>query len=256
MTGFGPAWLAAIFGVILLCAAAYSIGRIIYARRARKRTDYEVDASNSLMGISMAGMLLPGLGIVTPGPSTALWIGLWILAAVWFAISIILRAGRNSSSRVRRHHLPHLIFSLAMVYMLAAGVNPTGSGSGVGDASAGTQTAAGTSAGMSASGGVAPFVTLDLLFLLFMVGYSVLAVDRLPALSIAGNGPEIATAAPTGSVAPGTVAPGTLAPTAGSTTSVLTPTVLATTVFAPRLAAGTNIVMAISMGYMLTMMLG
>jgi hypothetical protein len=223
MTGFGPVWLAAIFGVILLCAAAYSIGRIIYARRTRKRTDYAVDASNSLMGISMAGMLIPGLAIVTPGPSTVLWIGLWILAAAWFAINVILRAGRNSSSGVRRHHIPHIVFSVAMVYMLAAGAGTPG---------AGTQTAA----GMGAAAGVVPFVTLDLLFLLFMVGYSVLAVDRLPALSIAGNGPEIATAGPTGSVA--------------------TPTVLATTVFAPRLAAGTNIVMAISMGYMLTMMLG
>jgi hypothetical protein len=243
VTGFGPAWLAAIFGVILLWAAAYSIGRIVYARRTRKQTDYEVDASNSLMGISMAGMLIPGLGIVTPGPSTMFWIVLWILVAVWFAASVIRRAVRNSPGRVRRHHVPHIVFSAAMVYMLAVGANPNGSGSGAGAASGGTQ----PTAGMSAAVGVVPFVTLDLLFLLFMVGYSVLTVDRLPALSIAGDGPVIATAGPNGSVAP----PGSV-----TTTTLATPTVLATTVFAPRLAAATNIIMAISMGYMLTMMLG
>jgi hypothetical protein len=247
VNGFGPVWLATIFGVILLCAAAYSIGRIVYARRTRKRTDYEVDASDSLMGISMAGMLIPGLGIVTPGPSTVFWIALWILAAVWFAISIIRRAVPNSRSPVRRHHLPHFVFAVAMVYMLAAGANPSGSGGGAGSAGAVTQTAA----GMGGAGGGVPFVTLDLLFLLFMVGYTVLAVDRLPALTVAANRPRIETAAPTGSVA----APTGGAPT-GAATAVLAPTALATTLFAPRLAAATNIVMAVSMGYMLTMMLG
>ena len=218
--------------MILLCAAAYSIGRIVYAIRTRRQTDYEVDASDSLMGISMAGMLIPGLGIVTPGPSTVSWICLWIFASVWFAVSVVRRVVGNSHGRTRRHHLPHFVFSAAMVYMLAAGA------------------AAHTSAGMGTAGRVVPFVTLDLLFLLFMVGYSVLGVDRLSSLSIAGNRP-VATADPTGSAATPTAA----------TTSVLAPsapapTVLATALFAPRLAAATNIVMAISMGYMLTMMLG
>ncbi len=70
-------------------------------------------------------------------------------------------------------------------------------------------------------------------FVVFMVGYAVLVVDRLPVIAIAGIGDARvigrATASPSGTAA-GPVA--------------------------PRLAAATNVVMALAMGYMLVLLFG
>jgi hypothetical protein len=82
--------------------------------------------------------------------------------------------------------------------------------------------------GMSAGGGLVPLATLDYAFVLFMVGYAVLVVDRLPALAAIGSG-ELRG-----------VGHADAATTARS--------------LAPTTAAIINIVMAITMGYMLTMM--
>ncbi len=103
----GPTWLAAILGVVMMVAAIVAIVRIITAVRTRTATDYEVDIHNVVMGVSMAGMLIPALLIVTPGASTAAWIVVWIVITVWFAISVIRDAiRRRSGGRFTGHHLP------------------------------------------------------------------------------------------------------------------------------------------------------
>ena len=82
--------------------------------------------------------------------------------------------------------------------------------------------------GMSAGGGLVPLATLDYVFVVFMVGYAVLVVDRLPAFAAVGSGDLQV-------VRHGTAA------------TIARP-------LAPTTAAIINIVMAITMGYMLTMM--
>jgi hypothetical protein len=213
----GPTWLAAILGLIMIAAAISAIARIVIAARTHTATDYEVDGHNVLMGIAMAGMLIPGLLIVTAGASTILWIVVWVIVTVWFAISVIRDAVRHPGARFAGHHLPHLVMSGAMIYMFAA--------PGVGGSSMG-----GSMSGMSAmgAGSSLPLPTLDYAFLVFMIGYAVLVIDRLPKIAIVGSG-DLAVA--------------------GHSVSVT-----GTRPLAPRGAALTNIVMALTMGYMLTMM--
>jgi hypothetical protein len=210
----GPTWLAAILGVIMIAAAISAIARIIVAVRTHAATDYEVDGHNFLMGVAMAGMLIPGLLIVTAGASTTVWIVVWVIVTVWFAVSVIRDAVRHPGDSFTGHHIPHLVMSGAMIYMLAApgiGGSPTG-------------------ASMSAMGAGSnlPLPTLDYAFLIFMIGYAVTVIDRLPQIAIVGSG-DLAIAGHPGN---------------GTGTRPL----------APRGAALTNIVMALTMGYMLTMM--
>lgn len=214
----GPTWLAVIFGVIMLAAAVFAACRIPVAWRIGRATDYEVDGHHVLMGVSMAGMLIPELGIVTAGPSTTIWIIVWVLVTIWFAISVIRGAQRGGpGARFSGHHLPHLIMSGAMIYMLAASTSPMGV-AGVSGIS--------SMSGMGSAGDLVPWPTLDALFLIFMAGYAVLVIDRFPLLASAGTGHV-------GHDAPSMTRPRFLA---------------------PRSAGLENAVMAITMGYMLTMM--
>ena len=176
----GPTWLAALFGVIMLVAATVAAVRIITAWRAHRATDYEIDLHNVLMGVSMAGMLIPSLLVVTNGPSTIVWLVVWILVTIWFGASVARDAARRADGfGFTGHHLPHLVMSGAMVYMFGIMVAPA-SGAGHSGASG--------MAGMSAGGGLIPFAPLDFAFVLFMVGYAVLVVDRLPAIASTGSG--------------------------------------------------------------------
>ena len=216
----GPTWLAAVFGVIVLAAAVVDAVRILAAWRAHRTTDYQIDIHNVVMGVSMAGMLIPSLLIVTSGPSTVAWLVVWILLTIWFAITVARDAAqRTHANGFTRHHLPHLVMSAAMVYMFAVLLVP---------ASDSSDSAMSGMPGMSAGGGLVPLATLDYVFVIFMVSYAVLVVDRLPAIAAAGSGDlQIV----------------------GHSDAVTTARPLALTT-----AAIINIVMAITMGYMLTMM--
>lgn len=202
----GPTWLAAIFGVIMIAAAVYALVRIVVARRTRRPTDYDVDVHHVLMGVSMGGMLVPGLRIVEPGASTTTWTIVWILVTLWFAVTVV-RDSQEPGPRRRfaGHHVPHLVMSAAMIYMLAAPLGMTQASGAKG------------MSGMGGSGGLVPWPTLDALFLVFMAGYAVVVLDRFPTL-VDGL----------------------------ASRSIL---------LAPRGARVEDVVMAVTMGYMLTMML-
>jgi hypothetical protein len=217
----GPPTLAAIFGIIMLVAAATTLGRIAYTVRSHRATDFRIDFHNVLMGIAMAGMLIPSLGIVTTGWSTTIWLIVWILVTAGFAVSVI-RDAVGARQQWRLHHGPHLVMSAAMAYMLWA----TGS-----DAAQAISSRVMETSGMSMPAlgiGTVPLPTLDYAFAIFMVCYAVVIMDRLPVAVLVDSGSLriVGLGRPGGSAA----------------------------VVAPRLAAATNIVMAITMGYMLTMM--
>jgi Domain of unknown function (DUF5134) len=215
----GPAWIAAIFGVIMIVAAIASLVRMIVAWRTCTATDFEIDGHNVLMGVSMAGMLLPGLLIVTAGPSTTIWLVVWMLITAWFGISVIRdAANRTGGHRFTGHHFPHLIMSGGMIYMFAVAAD---GGTGSGPSIAGMT-------GMSSGGGLVPFPTLDYAFVIFMIGYAVLVIDRLPRVAIFDIG-----ALQGADQRDGMAGVRRLAPSS---------------------AALVNFAMAITMGYMLTMM--
>ena len=121
----GPLWLAAALGIVMLAAAAFAGGRMLVAWRLRRVTDYEVDAHHVLMGVSMAGMLIPALGIVSAGASVTIWLLVWIVVTVWFAVSVVRAASVGAAGgRFSGHHLPHLVMSAAMLYMFAVIAEP------------------------------------------------------------------------------------------------------------------------------------
>lgn len=154
---------------------------------------------------------------LTPVPVTA-WRAVFAAAAAWFAWQAIRRSRQAGGSR-GAHTAAHAVECAAMVYMLL----PLGSWpAGHDPAMAMPGMTQATTAGNPA---------LTLVLALFMLGYVLWAIDRLTHLS---------------RTPPPVTAP---AAAAGSPYPADKP------VLAPRLAASYKITMAITMGYMLIMML-
>ena len=107
-----PAWLMIGLAVVTLSTAAYCAGRLVYAQARRQPTDFAVDAFHVVMGVAMAGMLVPSLAAV-PNRTGLLAFG---AATAWFAATLIRgwRAHRGSASAA---HAGHVLGGAAMVYM-------------------------------------------------------------------------------------------------------------------------------------------
>jgi Domain of unknown function (DUF5134) len=240
----GPSWAAAVLAAVMIATAIYCAGRLAAARLWQRSTEVDADAVHLVMGVAMAGMLLPRL---SPLPGTA-WEAVFGVVAAWFAYRAI-RGGAGNRWRCS-HPVPHLVESAAMVYMLAAlpGSWPGWPGQampmpGMGD-------------GRPAAGGSLP--TVAVILALFMIGYALWTADQLTALvraravtpGLARNqaGTRAGAAAPVG---------GAVTKDAAAATGVLQglshPP--GSPALAPRLAACYKIVMGLAMGYMLILML-
>jgi hypothetical protein len=242
----GPAWLAGGLAVLMIAIAVYCAGRLAVSRLRGKDTEVATDGLHVMMGVAMAGMFEPRL---TPIPGAA-WRAVFAAAAAWFAWQAI-RAGRRPSARCA-HPAAHAVECAAMVYMvLPVGSWPSGRGPRM------------TMPGMS-QGTTVGNPALTLLLALFMLGYVLWAIDRL---AVPSRAPAVATPRPAAAtphaaaatrwpVAALTVpaATGILArPAPGPTADPRRPP--RRTALAPRLAACYKIAMAITMGYMLILML-
>lgn len=224
----GPSWLAGCLAVAMIATAVYCVSRIAAAWRWRRPTEYDVDGVHVLMGVGMAGMLVPRLN---PAAGTGWDIGgaaVFGAAAAWFGWRAIrgYRAGR-AGPRAAAHHGQHVLASGAMLYMFLA----------VPSATAGGALAAGGTA-MTAAGARIP--TFALLLAVGLFGYVIWTTDRLTSLTPA----SVAVAAGGGAAV--TVAGGG----AGGQAPVS-----AAPAMSLRLAAGCEIVMGVAMGYMLITML-
>jgi hypothetical protein len=245
----GLSWLAYSFAALMLATSAYCLSRLAVSWRHRRPTDRQVDAVHVLMGVAMAGMLVPSLRIF--------WVGGWEIVfgagAVLFGWRMISDA--RAKGRPSGHHLQHVLACVAMVYMLAA-------------VTAAVKPASGGSAMSGMGGGAAHFSTLALVLALALFGYVVWTADRFT--SLAPVAALRASWAPAVALAPAAVAatqlpatatelPATAANAAGS--GDLRPADqsqagLRTRVpLSPRLAACCEIAMGVTMGYMLIMML-
>ena len=230
----GPAWLAGGLAALMIAIAVYCAGRLAVSRLRGKDTEAATDGLHVLMGVAMAGMLEPRL---TPIPGAA-WRAVFAVAAAWFAWQAI-RASRRPSARCA-HPAAHAVECAAMVYMvLPIGSWPAGRGPGM------------TMTGMS-QGTTAGNPALTLLLALFMLGYVLWAIDRLAVLSRATARPAAAARAPLAALTV-PAATGTLGPAAPGPTTYPRPP--GKNALAPRLAACYKITMAITMGYMLILML-
>jgi hypothetical protein len=234
----GPPPLTDVLAVIMIVTAIYCASRLVAAVAQRRATEHDVDLVHIVMGVAMAGMLVPR---INPLWSSA-WAVLFGAATAWFGGRVFrgYRLGRLDRF-AHAHHVPHLVMSGAMVYMLSASSRP-----GPGAASPGLAMSA------SAAGGTR-FPLAALVLAIFMIGYVAWVGDRLPALAtvrawVAAPAVAAAMAAAAGLDAPGPPAAAAEEAPARSRTVLRAPV-------SPRLAACCEIVMGITMGYMLILML-
>lgn len=230
----GPSWLAGGLAVVMIATAVYCVSRLVAAWRRQRPTEYDVDGVHVLMGVGMAGMLVPRLN---PAAGSGWDIGgaaVFGAAMAWFGWRAVRGyRDRRAGPHTVAHHGQHLLASGAMLYMFLA----------VPSARAGGLTA-GTA--MTAAAG-ARIPTLALLLALGLFGYVIWTTDRLTSLA-----PATVTVTAGGVTAGG---PATVTVTAGGVTAGGPAPVSAAPAMSLRLAACCEIVMGVAMGYMLITML-
>ena len=242
----GTSWLAGTLAAVMIVIAVYCAGRLVVSRLSRRETEADADAVHVVMGVAMAGMLVPWL---SPLPSTA-WEVVFGTAAAWFAWQAArARSGRPAGGCRCPYPVPHLIECGTMLYMLlqVRGTQPAGPDTGT------------AMPGMAASPASAgSFPVLALVLALFTLGYAAWTTDRLTSLARATTAAPAQRAAYHRALLPGTtsapaarpqVAPGT----SGAVSVLEHPP--GSPMLAPRLAACYKIAMSIAMGYMLIQML-
>ena len=182
-----PAWILEIFGGVMILVAELSAGQLVVARAWTRRgsADADIAVSRLLMGIAIAGILVPGLSAL---PNAA-WAVVFAVMTAWF-LWCLRRAshGRGAAAVARGHYAPHLVQSAAMVYLFAALAGPATAGSGM------SMSGPGGMPGMTGgSPGGMPTLqapTLALIFALLLIAFAVHDLDQ-PALA-SGPGPVVA----------------------------------------------------------------
>ena len=248
----GPSWLAWTFASVMIVVAAYCLTRLLASWRHHRPTDRHVDGIHVLMGVAMAGMLVPRLLVF--------WVGGWEvvfgIGAAWFG-GLAIREFRGLPTVGGRpgHHLQHVLACGAMLYMFLAAATVA-------------KAAVGGSAMGGMAGGAAHFRTLALLLAFALFGYVVWNADRLSSLApvaalavrsapvpvlagaVAGSGASLADARSEGAAGQGA------GNTAGAGDDVQAPAAPGRRVpLSPRLAACCEIAMGVTMGYTLILML-
>jgi Domain of unknown function (DUF5134) len=162
-----PPWLSFMFAGVMLAIAVYCAGRLAAAGVWRRESELDADGVHMVMGVAMAGALAPRLSILPSGA----WEMLFAVSAGWFAWQVIrVRRGHGAGRRCCPYPVPHLAESLAMVYMLAAGAPGSGN-------------TGAAMPGMSGAPGMTRFPAVAVVLALFMVGYVAWLGDRLISIS-------------------------------------------------------------------------
>ena len=240
----GPSWLAGAFAAVMIATAAYSAGRLAISRLRGQATELDADALHAVMGVAMAGMLMPQLTVL---PDSA-WAAVFGIAAAWFGWHAIRAEGTAALASSRcRYPVPHLIECAAMLYMLLPVHAAPPAHAGTGTAMAGMSPAAGPAGS---------FPALAVVLALFMLGCIVWTTDRLAALARAeGTAPDRDRNPYPQPAA--LVGAAVSFRDAGSVPAAPVATIAraARPMLAPKLAAVGKLVMSITMGYMLILML-
>jgi hypothetical protein len=238
----GPPWLAWTFASVVIVVAAYCLTRLLVSWRQHRPSDRRIDAIHVLMGVAMAGMLVPRLRVFWAGG----WEVVFGISAAWFAwLAIREFRGRATVGGRPGHHLQHVLACGAMLYMFLA-------------AATAAKTGGPAMSGMAADAAHAPTLALVLAFALF--GYVIWTADRLS--SLAPVAALAAGAAPV-PVFAGAAAGGGASPAVGGEDGHGTPgddgqappSHGQQVPLSPRLAACCEIAMGVTMGYALILML-
>ena len=167
-----PDWILGIFAAVMLLVAEVSAGQLVLSRARTRRdlADADIAVSFLLIGIAMAGMLVPGLSTLP----VAAWEAAFAVLTAWFAWRLWRESqGHGVAAVARGHYAPHLVHNAAMLYMLAAATGPSALGAGTSASSTGGM------AGMPGMGGSALHApTLALILALLLIAFTVYGVDR------------------------------------------------------------------------------
>jgi hypothetical protein len=224
-----PSWLLDLLAAIMLAIAAASAARVVARPLLAGRpwrlvqAGADVDLANAVMGIAMAGMLVPGLATL---PSVA-WEVLFGLATAWFAYRAWADARSVRGMAADRCTL-HVVHCAAMLYMFLALGAPGGGGmGGMGGPAAQTLS----------------YPTLAGALAALLVGYTVWDLNQLSGrrYSLGGVG------AMAGGPAAGTVASGTGVPERGPAVREF--------LLAPGTRVGWDVALGIAMAFMLIIMI-
>jgi uncharacterized membrane protein (DUF485 family) len=228
----------------MLIVAAYSVGRLVAARAWSRPIHRDVDVAHVLMGTAMAGMLV---SVLNPIPS-GVWELVFSALAVWFVwrcYQFLVNQGSETYYHEHVHRLSrrviHLVMSLAMLYMYMAMV-PSKARSG------------GSMAMGAATGTTANLAFLPATFVLALAVSAIWQLDaigrfsssarpirRSPAVSRVGSPPSSSEWEKVSQVPIDEPA--------------FDGNAKAPAWLAPRLEAGSHIVMCVTMAYMLILML-
>jgi uncharacterized membrane protein YfcA len=181
-----PPWILEIFAAVMLLVAEVSAGQLVVARAWTRRggTDADIAVSHLLMGVAMAGILVPGLSTL---PNAA-WEVVFAVMTAWFVWRLWRESrGRGAAAGARGHYAPDLVHNAAMLYMFIALAGPSAEGSGMSMSGAGMSGMAGGS-----SGGMPTLhaSTLALIFALLVVAFTVHDLDRRAGVDLAESAPR------------------------------------------------------------------
>jgi uncharacterized protein DUF5134 len=118
----GPSWLPDLFAAAMLLVAIASVLLMVGSRIGGLRAHTDIDVSHLIMGVAMAGMLVPSLSF----GSDVFWRVVFTIACVWFArrtyqVLTDRRLSEGGSHHGHRHtHYPvHLVMVAAMLFMFS-----------------------------------------------------------------------------------------------------------------------------------------
>lgn len=117
-----PAWITWVFTALVLLLALFSAARLVVPRLRRQHAAADVDIVHVLMGIAMAGMLMPRLSVLPGG----LWLAVFAAGMAWFTWHALGARRKDQAGAARGHPASHAVECVAMVYMLLA-AGPLGS---------------------------------------------------------------------------------------------------------------------------------
>jgi len=241
-----PGWVNVVFAALMLSVATYSAGRLVASAVWRRPIHRDVDIAHVLMGVAMAGMLVSD---VNPLP-----IGVWevvfsVLAAwfVWRCYQFVTDHGAETYYHAYVHRLSrrviHLVMSLAMLYMYLA-------------ASPGRATLGGSMAMGAASGTTADFALLPAVFVVLLLVSAIWQLDAIGRFSLV-MARDADSSSVTGDAMPPDPRTGLQTRPTSTVEVRARPSenpAVGSPWLAPRLEATCHIVMAVTMAYMLILM--
>ena len=79
---FVPNWLLDLFAALMIAVSVYFAGRLVVACTSHRKVHVEVNVTEMVMGVAMAGMFRPSLNLLPNGP----WEGVFAGFALWFIV--------------------------------------------------------------------------------------------------------------------------------------------------------------------------